>query len=131
MKVASLITQTVDGNIMMDLDAHIRDPRAIRGQLALDYDTMTSTQHVAARKAFADVNSGLIDAIGMEENFNELLRKVTMEGGAILVDEQLRTLLGALIAEYDILCETFFSRDSQPDIHYVWDKMFNIEITGK
>ena len=62
----------------------------------------------------------------IKQNFNELLRKVTVQDGSISVDEQLQTLLGALPAKHNVLRETFFARDPQPDIHYVGDRMFDI-----
>ena len=53
-KATSLITQTVDDNIVMMLDVRNRDPRAIWDQLAKDYDNVTPSGKFRAEKEIHD-----------------------------------------------------------------------------
>ena len=119
----------VDGKIIMSLDVHNGDPRAMWDELARDYDIVTLGQRIVARKDLTiSVESTHME---IKQTFDELLRKVILQGGAISADEQLQTLLGAIPAKNDVCREKNFARDPQPDIHYVWDKMFDIETTEK
>lgn len=104
-KAASLISQTVDDNIVMSLDVHKRDPRTMWGHLARDYNIVMPVQRMAARKVFVDMTIPEESThLDIKHNFNELLKKVTMQGGAISVDEPLQASLEALRAKYGVLC---------------------------
>lgn len=86
-KDASLVTQTVDDNIVTSLDVLDRDPRAIWDQLARVYGTLTPAQHMAARKACVDSTiSEESTHLEIKQSFSRLLRKVTLLGVAISVD---------------------------------------------
>lgn len=49
-KAHSLITQTIDDNIVMSQDVHARNPVNIWIQIAEDYNTVTPAQRSATRK---------------------------------------------------------------------------------
>ena len=131
-KATSLITQTIDDSIVMNLDVHNRDPRAIWDQLAQDYDNVTPSGRMTAEKAFLDFRVPRGAAyLQIKQSFNEQLRKVRVRGGNVSTAQQLQTLLGALPPKYDGLKEAFFARETQPTISFVWDRSFDIETTDK
>ena len=73
-----MITQTLDDDIVMSLDAHGNNPTLMWAQLGADYNTITATQRSSARIDF------LIFSIGNDETYidvklrhDDLLRKVT------------------------------------------------------
>ena len=131
-KAASVITQSLDDSIVMGLDVHNRDPIAMWNQLAEDYNTVTPAQKSAARKEFMNLTVSESETyLDIKQKFNELLRKVTVQGGVIDEADQLDTLLNAPPQKYDMMREAYFSQDPVPDIDYVWDRMYDIESTEK
>ena len=102
-KATSMITQTVDDSIVMSLDVHNRDPRAIWDQLAKDYDNVTPSGRFTAEKALMDFSiPEEANYLEMKENFNELLRRVRVQGGNMSTSRQLQTLLVALPANMTV-----------------------------
>ena len=131
-KTASLITQTLDDCIVMGLDVRNRDPVAMWTQLAEDYNTITPAQRSAVRKEFMNFEISETETfLEIKQRYNELMRKVTVQGGVIEEVDQLDTLLNALPQEYDMMREAFFAQIPVPDIDYVWDRMYDIESTKK
>ena len=131
-KAASLITQTIDDSIVMSLDVHERNPVSMWAQLAEDYNTITPAQRSTARKEF--LNFVIFEEetfLDIKQRYNELLRKVTVQGGVVDVGDRLETLLNALPEKYDILRESYFAQTPAPEIEYVWDRMYDIETTEK
>ena len=75
-KAASLITQTVDDNIVMSLDVHGNNPVLMWAQLGADYNTLTPAQRSSARTEFLTfVISGDESFLTIKLRYNELLRK--------------------------------------------------------
>ena len=131
-KAASLITQTLDNSIVMGLDVHNRDPVAMWTQLAEDYNTITPAQRSAVRKEFMNFEISETETIlEIKQRYNELMRKVTVQGGVIEGANQLDTLLNALPQKYDMMREAYFAQIPVPDIDYMWDRMYDIELTEK
>ena len=131
-KAASLITQTVDDSIVMSLDVHGNNPVLMWAQLGADYNTVTPAQRSSARTEFLTfVISGDESFLTIKQRYNELLRKVTVQGGMIGANDRLQTLLGALPEKYDILRESYFAQTPAPPIEYIWDRMYDIETTEK
>ena len=129
-KVASLITQTIDDSIVMSMDVHDRNPVLMWAQLAADYNTITTAQKSTARNFF--LNFSIVEDETyhvIKQNFNELLRKVTEQGGAVSDADRLQTLLGALPQKLDMLRESYFAETNNPNIDYIWNIMFDIETT--
>ena len=111
-KATSLITQIADDSIVMMLDIHNRDPRAIWDQLAKDCDNVTPSGKFTAEKEFHDFRIPEdANFLEIKQSFNELLRKVRVQGGDMTAPTHLQTLLGALPPKYDSLKEAFFARD--------------------
>ena len=131
-KAASLITQTVDDSIVMSLDVHGNNPVLIWAQLGADYNTVTPAQRSSARTEFLTFTiSGDESFLVIKQRYNELLRKVTVQGGMIGANDRLQTLLGALPEKYDILRESYFAQTPAPAIDYIWERMYDIETTEK
>ena len=129
-KAASLITQTLDDSIVMSMDVHRRDPRLMWAQLAADYNTVTPARRAMARKDFLNFTISEDETfLEIKQNFNELLRVITSQGGRVSIADQLQTLLGALLDKFDILRESYFAQTPAPTIEYVWDRMFDSETT--
>ena len=127
-KAASLITQIMDDSIVMSLDVHGNNPTLIWAQLGADYNTITPAQLSSARTDFLTLVIGDEESyIDTKLRYDELLRKVTMQGGTMSVDDRLQTLLGALPRKYDHLRESFFAQTPAPGIQYIWDRMYDIE----
>ena len=123
-KAASLITQTSDDNIVMSLDVHGNNPTLMWAQLGATYNTITPAQRSSARTNF------LMFTIGNDESFidiklkyDELLRKVTDQGGMIGDNDRLQTSLGALPQKFDLLREAYLTKDPAPGIQFLWDRM--------
>ena len=131
-KAASLITQTVDDSLVMSLDVHQRDPALMWTQLANDYNTVTPAQLSLARRNFLNLEISEEESqLEIKQRYNELLRKLTVQGGAMTVADRLDTLLGALPEKYDILREAYYTQTPAPTIDFVWDRMLDIENTEK
>ena len=129
-KAASLITQTVDDSIVMSLDVHDRNPVLMWQQLAADYNTVTPAQRSTARRDFLNFSITEEEThLVIKQKFNELLRKITVQGGTVSVADQLQTLLGALPEKFDMLRESYFAQTPAPTIDYIWSRMFDIETT--
>ena len=129
-KAASLITQTTDDSIVMSLDVHDRNQILMWAQLAADYNTITPAQKSTARKNFLNFSIGEDETyLAIKQNFNELLRKVTEQGGIVSGADRLQTLLGALPEKLDMLRESYFAQTTAPNIDYIWNRMFDIETT--
>ena len=131
-KAASLITQTVDDSIVMSLDVHQRDPALMWTQLANDYNTVTPAQLSLARRNFLNLEISEEESqLEIKQRYNELLRKLTVQGGTMTAADKLDTLLGALPEKYDILREAYYTQTPAPTIEFVWDRMLDIENTEK
>ena len=119
-KAASLITQTVDDSIVMSLNVHENNPVFMWAQLAEDYNTVTPAQRASTRKEFLTFQVGDDESfLTIKQRYNELLRKVTVQGGMIGANDRLQTLLGALPEKHDILREPFFAQTPAPNIDYI------------
>ena len=131
-KAASLITQTMDDSIVMSLDVHGNNPTLMWAQLGADYNTITPAQRSSARTDFLTFKIGEDESyIDTKLRYDELLRKLTVQGGMIGENDRLQTLLGALPRKYDHLKESYFAQTPAPGIRYVWDRMYNIESQEK
>ena len=96
-KADSLITHTLDDSIVMSLDVHARNPVDMWNQLAADYKTVTLAQRSATRKEFLNFTISEEEShLDIKQRYNELLRKVTLQGGAMDITDRLETLLNAL-----------------------------------
>ena len=116
----------------MSLDVHQRDPALMWTQLANDYNTMTPAQLSLARRHFLNLEISEEESqLEIKQRYNELLRKLTVQGGAMTVADRLDTLLGALPEKYDILREAYYTQTPAPTIDFVWDRMLDIENTEK
>ena len=125
-----MITQTLDDSIVMSLDVHHRDFCLMWAQLAADYNTVTPARRAMARKDFLNFTISEDETyLEIKQNFNELLRVITSQGGKVSIADQLQTLLGALPEKFDILRESYFAQTPAPGIEYVWDRMFDSETT--
>ena len=103
-KTASFITQTVVDSVVMSLDVHQRDLALMRTQLANDYNTVTPAQLSLARRNFLNLEISQEESqLEIKQRYNELLRKLTVQGGTMTAAYKLDTLLGALPEKYDIL----------------------------
>ena len=112
------------------LDVHDQNPILIWAALKEDYNTVTSAQLAQASHNFLGYTITEDDTfLQLKHNFDELLRKVVEQGGAISPAEQLQTLLGALPMKYDVLRESFYSAIPTPPISYMWSRLFDIETT--
>ena len=131
-KAASLITQTMDDSIVMSLDVHGNNPTLIWAQLGADYNTVTPAQRSSARTDFLTFMIGNDESyIDIKLRYDELLRKVTVQGGMIGANDRLQTLLGALPEKFDLLREAYFTQTPAPGIQYLWDRMYDIESTER
>ena len=129
-KAVSLITQTIDDTIVMSLDVHGRDPVLMWNQLDADYNNVTPAQKSAARKEF------LMFKVSPDETYletklryNELIRKIIVQGGVINEEDRLETLLTSLPKKFDHLKESYYAQLDAPGIDYIWDRMLDIEAT--
>ena len=94
--------------------------------------TTTLAQRSSARKEFLNFKISDDESfLTIKQRYNELLRKVTIQGGEMKAGNRFETLLGALPKKYDISRESFFAQIPAPTIEYVWDRMFDIETTEK
>ena len=119
-KAASLITQTIDDSLVMSLDVFDRDPCRMWEKIARDFNTVTASQSHIARREFLSFK--IRDDEGHPEakhRYEELLRRVKIQGGEIEDDDKLLTLLGALPAKFDMLKEAFHARENQPDVEFI------------
>ena len=83
-KAASLITQTLDDSIVMSLDVHGNNPTLMWAQLGATYNTITAAQRSSARTYFLMFTISNDDSfIDIKLKYDELLRKVTAQGGMI------------------------------------------------
>ena len=129
-KSASMITQSVEYSMVQILDVHNKNPILIWAALKEDYNTVTPAQLAQAAHNFLGYVVTEDDTfLPLKYNFDELLRKVVEQGGAISPAEQLQTLLGALPRKYDILRESFYSMIPAHPISYMWSRLFDIETT--
>ena len=119
-KAASLLTETMDDNIVMSLDVHGNNLVLIWAPFRADYNTVTPAQRSSARTKFPTFTiSGDGSYLTIKQRYNELLRKVTVQGGMIGANDKLQTLLGSLPEKYDILCESYFAQTPAPIIDYM------------
>ena len=131
-KAASLITQTLDDSIVMSLDVHANNPVLMWAQLSADYNTVTPAQRSSARTDFLNFVIGDEELyIDIKLRYDELLRKVTVQGGMIGDNDRLQTLLGALPRKFDNLRESYFAQLAPPGIQYLWERMYDIESQEK
>lgn len=130
-KAASLITQTINDSIVMSLDVHERNHEFMWLQLAEDYNAITPTQQSVARKEFLNFVTEEEAFLKVKQRYNELLRKVTVQGGVVDAGDRLETLLNALPMKYDVLRESYFAQTLALGLEYIWDRMFDIETTQK
>ena len=98
-----------------------------------NYITMTPAHRSAARKVFLNFVITAVDEtfLIINQKYNELLRKVIVQGGVVDARDRLETLLNALPKKNDILRESFFAQIPAPRIENVWDGMYDIETTQK
>ena len=54
--------------------------------------------------------------IDIKLRYDELLRKVTVQGGMIGANDRLQTLLGSLLEKIDLLRESYFAQTRAPRI---------------
>ena len=79
-----MITQTMDDSIVMSLDVHGNNLVLMWTQLAVDYNTITPAQRSSARTDFLTFSIGNEESyIDIKLRYDELLRKVTKQGGMI------------------------------------------------
>ena len=70
--------------IVMSLDVHGNNPVLMWAQLGADYNIVTPAQRSSARTEFLTfVISGDESFLTIKQRYNELLRKVTVQGGMI------------------------------------------------
>ena len=67
----------------------------------------------------------------IKQRYNLLLRKVSVQGGVIDVEDTLETLLNAFLEKYDILRKSYFAQTPAPEMEYVCGRMYNTETTEK
>ena len=67
----------------------------------------------------------------MKQNINELVRHVTVQGGVLIAEDRLDTLLNSLPKKYDLLLESYHFAKPAPDIDCIWDRLLDIELTTK
>lgn len=128
----SPITQTMNDSIVMSLDVHGNDPHLIWAQLGANYNAVTPVQRSSTRTEFlTSMISNDESYIDTKLRYDELLRKVIVQGGMIGANDRLQTLLGALMEEFDHLRESYFAQTPAPGIQYIWDRMYNIESTER
>ena len=97
---------------MMSLDVHGNNPTLMWAQLGADYNTVTPAQRSSAHTYFLMFVIGNDESyIDMKLRYDELLRKVTVQGGMIGANDRLQTLLGALPKKIDFLREAYFTKD--------------------
>ena len=131
-KAASLITQTLDDSIVMSLDVHGNNPTLMWAQLGADYNTITAAQRSSARTDFLMFSIGNDETyIDVKLRYDDLLRKVTAQGGMIGENDRLQTLLGALPPKFDLLREAYYTKDPAPGIQFLWDRMYDIDSLEK
>ena len=131
-KAASLITQTLDDSIVMSLDVHGNNPTLMWAQLGATYNTITAAQRSSARTDFLMFTINNDDSfIDIKLKYDELLRKVTAQGGMIGDNDRLQTLLGALPQKFDLLREAYHTKDPAPGIQFLWDRMYDIDSTER
>ena len=65
--------------------------------------------------------------IDVKLRYEDLLRKVTAQGGMIGENDRLQTLLGALPQKIDLLREAYYTKDPAPRIQFLWDRMYDID----
>ena len=131
-KAASLITQTLDDSIVMSLDVHANNPVLMWAQLGADYNTVTPAQRSSTRTEFLNFVIGDEEQyIDIKLRYDELLRKVRVQGGLIGENDRLQTLLGALPRKFDNLRESYFAQAVPPGIQYLWERMYDIESQEK
>ena len=124
-KAASLITQTVDDNIVMSLDVHQRNRVEMWNPLAADFNTITQAQLRAPKKEFDSLAfNGTETYLEMKQTFHELVRRVNVQEGVISTEERLSALLNALPQKYDLLLESYNSARPAPGIDYVGALIF-------
>ena len=102
-KAASLITQTMDDSIVKSLDVHGNNPTLIWAQLGADYTDFL-------RFAIGNDES----YIDIKLRYDDLLRKVTVQGGMIGANDRLQTLLGALPEKLGFFTARPISRRPRP-----------------
>ena len=85
-----MITQTQDDSIVMSLDVHGNNPTLMWAQLGVDYNTITAAQRSLARTDFLMFSIGNDEAyIDVKLRYDDILRKVTTQGGMIGENDRL------------------------------------------
>ena len=122
----------MDDGIVMSLDVHGNNPTLMWAQFGADYNTITPAQRSSARTYFLMFRIGNDESyIDIKLRYDELLRKVTVQGGMIGDNDRLQTLLGALPEKIDLLREAYFTKDLALGIQFLWDRMYDIESTER
>ena len=112
------------------LDVHNKNLILIWAAPKEDHNTVTPAQLAQAAHNFLGYVVTEDDTfLQLKHNFDELLRKVVEQGGAISPGEQLQTLLGALPRTYDMLRESFYSMIPAPPFSFMWSRLYDIETT--
>ena len=89
-------------------------------QLGADYNIVTPAQRSSAcTKFLTSTISGDESFLTIKQRYNELFRKVTVQGGMIGANDRLQTLLGAIPKKYDLPCESYFAQTPAPPIDYI------------
>ena len=84
------MTQSVDDSLVQMLNVHSKNPILIWVALAADFSTITPEQLSLARQDFQNfVITEDETFLETKQNFNELLRKVVAQRGAISPADQL------------------------------------------
>lgn len=115
----------------MSLDVHQHNLALMWAQLVDDYNNVTLAQLSTTRINFLNFEISEESYLKIKQKYNELLRKLTVQGGAMSVGDRLDTLLEALPEKCDIFRESFYAQTPAPTINFVWDPMFDIEIIEK
>ena len=117
---------------MPNIIVHHKNPVLIWVQLAADFNTITPAQLSLARRDF--LNFAIPEDepyLTSKQNFNDLLRRDSAQGGVMSPDDRIQTLLGSLPERFDTIRETFFAQRPLPTIEYIWERMFDKETTYK
>ena len=131
-KAASLLTQSVDDSLVASIIVLRKNPVLIWAHLAADFNTVTPAQLSIARRDF--LNFAIPEDepyLTSKQNFDDLLRRVSSQGGTMSETDQVQTLLGSLPEKFETIRDTFFAQTPLPGIVYIWERMFDKETSYK